>query len=243
MNAIRIAMWSGPRNISTAMMRAWGSRPQTIVCDEPFYAHYLAETGLAHPGRDEVIAAHETDWHKVVEWLTGPLPADATVFYQKHMAHHFLPHMRGDWLNRLSHAFLIRDPAAMLVSLDRVYPDPTATDTGLPQQLALFEHQREQSGVAPPVIDARDVLKDPRRMLHALCTSLDLEFNESMLSWEPGARASDGVWAKFWYDAVNESTGFMPYREKHIDVPARLDHVLSEIQPIYDQLYSERLRP
>src|SRR5436190_9738229 len=155
---VRIAMWSGPRNISTAMMRSWGNRPDTFVCDEPLYAHYLQKTGYDHPGADEVIASHEPDWKKVVEWLTGPVPGGKPVFYQKHMAHHLLPEIERDWLASLTHAFLIRDPREMLLSLVKVMPHPAALDTGLPQQLELFRSVRAATGHTPPVIDARDVL-------------------------------------------------------------------------------------
>src|SRR5688572_18712403 len=130
---LRIAMWSGPRNISTAMMRSWGNRPDTIVCDEPLYAHYLQQTQLPHPGSTEVIEHHESDWRKVVQWLTGPLPPGKSIFYQKHMSHHLLPNIELDWIAQLSNCFLIRDPKEMLASLVEFIPQPTLADTGLPQ--------------------------------------------------------------------------------------------------------------
>ncbi len=159
---IRIAMWSGPRNISTALMRSWGNRPDTFVCDEPLYAHYLQQTRLDHPGADEVIVHHESDWRKVINGLLGPVPGGDAIFYQKQMAHHLLPQIDRGWLDRVTNAFLIREPREMLTSLAKILPSPRLEDTGLPQQVEIFERVREQTGRVPPVIDARDVLKDPR---------------------------------------------------------------------------------
>lgn len=238
---VRIAMWSGPRNISTALMRAWEARGDTAVVDEPFYAHYLAETGVDHPGREEVIEVHETDWRTVAATLTGPAPGGKAVFYQKHMAHHLLPGMEGEWLDRLAHAFLIRDPREMLTSLIRVTPDPTLADTGLPQQVDLFVRMRGRTGRTPPVIDARDVLEDPPGVLARLCEAVGVPWTDRMLAWEPGRRETDGVWARHWYDAVERSTGFRPYRPKDATVPERLDDVLEASESAYATLHAHRL--
>jgi hypothetical protein len=241
----RIAMWSGPRNISTAMMRAWENRPDTFVTDEPFYAHYLAATGLDHPGREEVIASQEQDWRKVAARLTGEVPDGKHVWYQKHMAHHLLPDMEreGEWLSSLEPCFLIRDPAEMLTSLLHFLPEPTLADTGLPQQVALFERVSARTGRTPPVLDARDVLTDPEAMLRRLCAELDLPFTEAMLSWPPGRRPTDGVWAKHWYAAVEQTTTFQPYRPKHDPFPSHLRALLADCTPLYDQLHALRLSP
>jgi hypothetical protein len=236
-------MWSGPRNISTALMRSWGSRSDTVVHDEPLYAHYLQATGRAHPGREEVIAHGETDWQRVVDRLTGPIPDRASIDYQKHMAHHLLPEMNLDWVHKLRNAFLIRDPREMLTSLVEVLPDPTLSDTGLPQQWALFQRLHQERGQPPPVIVARDVLENPEPMLRTLCDALGVPFRPSMLSWESGPREADGVWAKHWYDAVYDSTGFQPYQPKDEPVPDRLQDLHEECQTIYDPLYDHRLRP
>lgn len=238
---IRIAMWSGPRNISTAMMRSWGHRSDTFVCDEPFYAYYLLRTGLEHPGRDEVIAHHETDCRRIISWLTGPIPEGRRIFYQKHMAHHLLPEMDRGWLAGLRHALLIRHPAEMLTSLTKFIPEPCVEHTGLPQQLEILELIRRQTGAAPPIVDARDVLENPRRMLGLLCEALDVEFTDAMLSWPAGRRETDGVWAKHWYAAVEKSTGFEPYHPKHEDVPLTLRPLLDECMKRYDQLHARRL--
>ncbi len=239
---IRIATWSGPRNISTALMRSWDSRSDTVVCDEPFYAHFLKTTGRDHPGRQEVLVHHEADWKKVAAWLTGPIPDGKTVFYQKHMAHHFLPNMDGDWLDALSHVFLIRDPREMLTSLVKVIPHPTLEDTGLPQQRALFERLGKQQVGPPPVLDARDVLENPRAMLAALCQRLEVPFQDAMLAWKPGRRPTDGVWAKYWYASVERSTGFHAYQPKPDVVPSHLEDVYAEAQTLYEKLYAYRLQ-
>lgn len=239
---IRIAMWSGPRNISTAMMRAWGNRLDTSVCDEPLYAHYLLKTGLPHPGRDEVIAHHETDWRKVVDWLKGPVPGNRPIFYQKHMAHHLLPNIDRNWLGAMRHALLIRNPADMLTSLIKFIPEPRVEDTGLPQQMEILKIVRNATGMAPPIIDSRDVLTDPRHMLARLCLALGVEFTDAMLTWPPGRRDTDGIWARHWYAAVEKSTGFQPYREKLERVPDRLAPVLGDCLHLYEELYDMRLR-
>jgi hypothetical protein len=236
-------MWSGPRNISTALLRSWGNRPDTAVCDEPLYAHYLLATGIDHPGASEVIAHQENDWRKVVAALTGPVPDGRAIYYQKHMAHHLLPQISRDWLGALTHAFLIRQPREMITSLAKVLPNPTLADTGLPQQREIFDWVRERTGDVPPVIDARDVLEDPREMLTLLCGRLGVPFDEAMLHWPPGPRPTDGIWAKYWYDAVERSTTFAPYRPKDEPVPAHLGDLLDRCLEIYDVLHRRRIVP
>lgn len=238
----RIAMWSGPRNISTAMMRSFGSRPDTAVSDEPLYAHYLKVTGIPHPGRDDVLARHEPDWRKVTATLAGPVPDGRTIWYQKHMAHHLLPMIGRDWLDALTHAFLIREPDEMLASLVRTYPQAGLADTGLLQQCEIFDRVADRLGRAPPVVLASDVLKDPRGMLTKLCAALAIPFLPQMLSWEPGRRASDGVWAPHWYAVVEASTGFEPWRDRRVDTPPALQPLRDECRPWYEKLYALRLR-
>jgi hypothetical protein len=237
----RIAMWSGPRNISTALLRSWGNRPDTVVCDEPLYAHYLLKTGVAHPGADEVIRSQENDWRQVVAWLTGHVPEGKAVFYQKHMTHHLLPEIDRGWLDRVTNAFLIREPREVVTSFVRIAGTPRLEDTGYPQQLEIFEHVRRRIGRVPAVIDARDVLRDPPRLLRLLCAALDVDFTEAMLSWPPGPRETDGVWAKYWYDAVLKSTTFQPYRPKDDPVPPHLAGLLERAEEIYRQLHQHRL--
>jgi hypothetical protein len=240
-NPLRIAMWSGPRNISTAMMRAWGNRPDTAVCDEPLYAHYLQHTGLDHPGAAEVIAHHEPDWRKAVAGLVGPVPGGKAIFYQKHMAHHLLPHIGRDWLGGLTHAFLIRHPREMIASLAKILPDPTPGATGLPQQVEIFEWVRSRTGTTPPVVEARDVLRDPRRLLGLLCERLGVAFSEAMLAWPPGRRPTDGIWAEHWYQSVERTTSFQPDTPSPGPVPEHLDGLLAECSPYYEALHRHRL--
>ncbi|MGB0715770.1 MAG: aminotransferase class IV [Phycisphaerae bacterium] len=241
MDIKRIAMWSGPRNISTAMMRSWGNRADTLVCDEPLYAPYLLTHGFDHPGREEILAGHETDWRKVSAWLTGPVPDGRSIFYQKHMAHHLLPHIERDWLDELTHCFLIREPKEMLTSLLKKIDNPTLADTGLPQQIEIMEHCRAKHGVIPPIIDSKDVLQNPEGMLNRLCEALGVPFDPAMLSWEPGRRDTDGVWAPYWYDAVEASTGFGPYRAKDEDVPSAFAELLAAADACYEQLFADRI--
>ena len=238
---VRIAMWSGPRNISTAMMRAWENRPDTVVCDEPLYAHYLLATGLDHPGRDAVIASQPTDWRTVVADLTGPVPGGKAISYQKHMAHHLLPNIELDWLASLTNCFLIRNPREMLTSLIEFIPEPRVDDTGLPQQVQIFEMIRDQSGNVPPVLDSRDVLENPRGVLGNVCQMVGLEFRDEMLEWPPGFRETDGVWAKHWYAKVEHTTTFAPYRAKPDPVPKSLQGVLAECDALYERLYQYRI--
>lgn len=238
---MRIAMWSGPRNISTAMMRSWGNRPDTSVCDEPLYAHYLRATGVDHPGAAEVVARHETDWRIVVEGLTGPIPRGRAIWYQKHMAHHLLPDIDRGWLGDVTNCFLVRDPREMLTSLIKVLPDPALPETGLPQQVEIFRRERDRTGTTPPVLDARDVLENPRGVLGALCDHLGVPFDESMLAWPPGPRATDGVWAKHWYDAVEASSGFKPYRPKRDELPERHATLYEQCLTLYAELHRDRL--
>ena len=237
----RIAMWSGPRNISTALLRAWGNRPDTFVCDEPLYAHYLVKTGIQHPGADEVIRSQENDWRTVVGWLTDYVPPGKSIFYQKHMTHHLLPEIDRGWLNRVTNAFLIREPREVVTSFAKIAGTPRIEDTGFPQQLEIFNWVRTRTGRVPPVVDSRDVLEHPQRLLRLLCESLDVEFTDAMLSWPPGPRDTDGVWAKYWYDAVLKSTTFGPYKPKNEPVPPHLAGLLDETEEIYRQLYEHRL--
>jgi hypothetical protein len=228
---VRIAMWSGPRNLSTATMRAWENRPDTVVVDEPLYAYYLAATGIDHPGRDAVIASQPTDWRTVVATLTeAPLPEPATIEYQKHMTHHVLPDVDLGTLAPLRHAFLIRDPRRVLASYARVREQPTLEDLGLPQQVALF---RRFGG---PVVDSDDLLRDPETTLRRLCAALDVPFDAAMLSWPAGPRDSDGVWAPHWYASVEASTGFGPYRATPPDLPEHLHPLAETCRPYYDEL-------
>jgi Sulfotransferase domain len=234
---LRIAAWSGPRNISTALMRAWENRGDCAVSDEPLYAHYLAATGLPHPAAAEVIAAGDTDLARVVSALTqGPAPDGRSVWYQKHMAHHLLPGLPTDWVHDLHNVFLIRDPALVVASYLKSRADCTPADIGVLQQAALFDAVAHRLGRAPLVIDGERFLKAPEPQLRALCADCGVPFSERMLSWPPGPRASDGVWAPHWYAAVRASTGFEPWRQREPTLDDAGRRVAEACRPAYEML-------
>jgi hypothetical protein len=234
-DGIRLAVWSGPRNISTAMMRAWQNRPDTRVLDEPLYAYYLKQTGLNHPGREEVIAAGETSWQNVVAELTGRVDG---VLYQKHMTHHLIPELPRDWIARLTNILLIRDPAEVVASYLRSRADVVAEDIGLVQQTELYD----QLGADVPVIDAADFLRDPEGYLRWICTYVGIDYTDRMLHWPPGPRDSDGVWAPYWYKAVLESTGFEPYRPRTVALTGAAAEAAERSRPHYERLHEARVR-
>jgi len=240
---LRIAMWSGPRNISTAMMRAFENRPDTAVVDEPFYAAWLAVSGADHPMREQILVSQPIDRAEVAAMLVGPVPSGKAVFYQKHMAHHVTPKMDVGWMAHCRHAFLIRAPEEVLASYVVRRAAPTLEDIGFPQQASLFDREADRLGRPPPVIDARDVLEDPAGTLRALCETVGIPFLDAMLSWPSGPRDTDGVWAPAWYDAVERSTAFAPPRAPI--TPGDLDPALRSIaeaaRPIYERLAKHKL--
>jgi Sulfotransferase domain len=239
---LRLAMWSGPRNISTAMMRAWENRGDCAVSDEPLYAAYLAATGLDHPGREEIIAVGDTDPARVADALSlGPAPGGAPIWYQKHMSHHLLAGMDTGWVHRLVNVFLIRDPAEVVESYLKSRATVRPQDIGLLQQDALFDELSDRLGNAPTVIDADDFLKAPAAYLRTLCGQLGIAFTERMLAWPPGRRASDGVWAPYWYDAVWRSTGFEPWRPRSPRLEGEGLAAAEACRPAYERLRAGRL--
>lgn len=238
-------MWSGPRNISTAMMRSWENRPDCHVSDEPLYAAWLSLSGAAHPAREEVIAAGEADWQVVVRQLTrGPVPGGCPIWYQKHMCHHLHDSIPLDWIAELANVLLIRRPDEVVASYVRARgtDDIVAEDVGLPQQVMLFDWLERSTGLAPPVIDSADFLAAPGDHLQALCRWLGVEFRPQMLAWPAGPRATDGVWAKYWYDSVWRSTGFVAPEPRTIDLQGRAAEVAESCRPLYRRLYQHRLR-
>ena len=238
---VRIAMWSGPRNISTAMMRSWGNRGDTFVIDEPFYAFYLRATGKPHPCADEVIASGETDWRKIIVQLTGPIPNGKRISFQKQMAHHLLSEVDREWLGAVTNCFLIRDPREVIASYIKKREDPTLSELGFTQQVEIFDFVRTRTNSVPPVVDAKDVLENPERMLRLLCEAIEIEFSDSMLSWPAGLRETDGIWARHWYAEVAKTTSFQPYHPSHARVPARLQEIHDRCLEHYKKLYEYRL--
>lgn len=222
---VRIAMWSGPRNISTAMMRSFGSRADCAVSDEPFYGFYLNATGIRHPMRDAIVDGMECDFASVAESLCGPAPGGARVWYQKHMTHHMIDGVDLTWTRACRNAFLIRDPRRVVASYATKRENPTDDDIGIKRQVAIFDQVAELTGTRPPVICSADILADPQSALRALCAALDIPFDPAMLAWTPGRRATDGVWAEHWYASVEASTGF----QSPSGVPAPMDAALERL--------------
>jgi hypothetical protein len=240
-STVRIALWSGPRNISTALMYAFAQRADTTVVDEPLYAHYLASTDAHtyHPGAAEVLASQDRDWRKVVQqvWLG---PYDTPMVFFKSMTHH-LVNLEWDFLLTLSNVILTRDPRDMLPSYARQVSQPTLQDTGYAAHLRLLEYL-EQHDQTPPILDAQMVLQQPRSVLRQLCEQLAIPFDEAMLQWDAGPRPEDGVWAKYWYASVHRSTGFQPYTPQTTPFPAHLQPLLEACQPLYARLLARALR-
>jgi Sulfotransferase domain len=240
--SIRIAMWSGPRNISTAMMRAWGNREDTIVIDEPFYAYYLKVTGMEHPAAEEVIATGETDWRKIIAHLTGSIGNAKRIFFQKQMTHHLLPEIDREWLGTVTNCFLIRDSREVINSYIKKREDPALEDLGFVQQAEIFDFVQTRTNTIPPVIDAKDVLQDPERTLRRLCEAVGVNFSKSMLSWPPGLRDTDGIWARHWYGEVAKTTSFQPYRPTQHEVPERFRETYQRCRECYERLSAYRLQ-
>jgi len=230
----RLAMWSGPRNLSTAMMRSWENRPDTEVLDEPLYAAYLASTGLDHPARDEIIAAGPSDFDTAIANCLAA-PHDHEISYQKHMAHHLLPHVDRQWLGEFRNCLLLRDPRRVLASYSKVRADVTLEDIGIPQQVELLEH-------CELVVDSYDFLREPLGHQVEICRRLGVPFDAAMLRWPGGPRATDGVWASHWYASVESSTGF---GDPPTDDPPQLTGVLADVAAeaidVYEQLRRHRL--
>lgn len=240
-DAVRVAVWSGPRNISTAMMRSFENRSDTVVVDEPLYAAYLARTGIDHPMREEVLTSQPTDLAAAVAALDAPLPAGRRVHYAKHMAHHVSRDMDLRWTLRFSNVLLIRDPDEVVASYVRARETCAPDDIGLPQQGWLLKLWDEH-GADVPVVDAADFLRAPEPHLRWLCDWLGIPFSERMLSWPAGPRPSDGVWAPHWYAAVQASTGFAPWRARETSLSAQETAVVDACRPVYAALHARRVR-
>ena len=239
---MKIAMWSGPRNLSTAMMYSFAARGDCAVVDEPFYAAYLAQTGITHPMNAEILASQPNDAAQVAAALTGSNPAGKPHFYQKHMTHHMLPGMDLGWMAQCENVFLIRHPARVIASYARKREGPSLSDIGFPQQAALFEREAQRLGRAPIVIDSFDIRANPGAMLARLCAALGLPYTDKMLHWPLGGHADDGVWAAHWYGAVHRSTGFEEAEGPLPALPAEYDALLAAALPLYEALYSYRAK-
>jgi hypothetical protein len=235
-------MWSGPRNISTAMMRSFEARGDSAVTDEPFYAAYLHRSGIDHPMRDAVIASQSLEPSEVAAMLTGPIPGGKPIWYQKHMTLHMIEGVDRHWMAQVRNAFLIREPAAVLASYAAKRADVTLADIGFVQQRELFDQEADRLGAPPPVVDSADILNDPDRTLGLLCEALQIPYTRTMLQWPRGRRATDGVWAPAWYAAVEDSTGFAaPALKKVPALSTYHQRLADQAQPHYDLLAQYRL--
>ncbi len=235
-------MWSGPRNISTAMMRSWGSRSDTFVIDEPYYAYYLSQNDLEHPGRDEVISEGELDSDKVSQGLVNDTKDSCSIYYQKHITHHLLDSIDREWMKSVINCFLIRDPKDMIISYSKVHPNLNMHLLGLEEQNEIFEYVKNITGEIPPIVDAKDVLLNPRNILSKLCGNIGITFSEEMLSWSRGPRDTDGNWGKYWYKNVMNSTGFNEYKSKKEDVPKEYEQLYQKCYILYKKLHRLRLK-
>ena len=240
---LHIAMWSGPRNLSTAMMRSFGSRSDTFVSDEPFYGSFLKQTGADHPMRDETIGVMDCDWQSVMGKLRGEAPTGSPVWYQKHMWHHMTGPIGYKDFEGFTHAFLIREPERMIASYLHKRESAAFESFGLDRQAEFFEREADRLGHAPPVVDANDVLADPQAVLSALCAALEISWDPAMLSWDSGRRETDGPWAPHWYGAVEKSTGFGPPETQSVDLPDAARCLADRCRPYYARLAGFRLKP
>ncbi len=235
MNTTRISLWSGPRNISTALMYSFAQRADTLVFDEPLYGYYLEHSPAKtyHPGADEIIASMDTNGQNVVDMMCGP--HDKPVAFFKNMTHHILPELDLSFLKNLVNVILTRDPVEMIPSFAKVIDQPKISDIGYAQHVELLE-KMEEMGIKPIVLDSKQVLLTPKSTLSNLCDRIGIPFDEHMLHWQPGARPEDGIWAKYWYSNVHESVGFQPYKPKETPFPDHLKPLLEECIPYYEKL-------
>lgn len=240
-NHIRIAMWSGPRNISTAMMRSFENRDDAVVIDEPFYAYYLSQTGLDHPGREKVLKSQSTNWNHVVNLINGNIPNEKMIWYQKHMVHHIIDDEDIEWVRSFNNFFLIRHPQEVIISYLKQSKIEGINDLGFLHQMNLFKKIKKITGDYPIVFDAKDILSDPKKYLRKMCEYLNISFSNKMLSWPKGRRGTDGVWSLYWYKNVIESTSFKPYIASNEQVPKDYNNLLEECLPYYNYLNSFKI--
>lgn len=238
---MHIAMWSGPRNLSTAMMYSFSARGDCAVWDEPFYGVYLQQTGLEHPMFEAIVSQTETNTERVIERCLEPAPDNKPHYYQKHMTHHMLDSIDRSWVTQLTNVFLIRHPARVIASYTAKRENPTLNDIGFMQQADLFHEFSDRLGDAPIVIDGTDIRAAPERALRALCEAIGLDFTERMLSWPAGGIVEDGPWAPHWYNAIHNSTGFAGAESDLPKLNAAQQHLLDQSLPHYEQLAKHKI--
>lgn len=241
MSVVRIAMWSGPRNLSTTMMRSFGSRADTSCWDEPFYAPWLINTGIQHPLREEIIAKYPSDPQEISLQLSSGKVA-TKIHYHKHITHHMLEHFPMDFLPACRSAFLIRDPARVIASYANKTEAVSLETIGLTQQEQIFDTVCEITNEIPPVIDTADLLRNPKKCLITLCNALEIEWDPAMLSWQAGPKEEDGIWGSHWYDKVWQSTGFGTLNENETTLSSELQEIYADALPIFERLASHKLK-
>ena len=234
-------MWSGPRNLSTALMRSFENRTDTVVIDEPFYAHFLKQTNLNHPGRNEIISTLDSNWDNIVLKITGPIPQNKLIWYQKHMAQHNLEGCDLNWIKSFHNCILIRDPKYVIPSYNKEYSLSDEKLLGYCQQLNLIRILEDEEGITPPIFDATDILEKPEQALKKICVSVGIRFSQKMLKWPKGKRKSDGIWAKYWYRNVENSSGFQPLKKKNIVIDKKLISLYDKCLADYNSMYDKRI--
>lgn len=243
MNKTILSIWSGPRNISTALMYSFAQRNDTLVIDEPLYAHYLRVTKdvIEHPGKANILASMEQDGNKVMHDLIHRDTTDKSLIFLKQMAHHLTQLDEATFLPHLKNVLLIRNPYRVIISFAKVIPNPSIRDVGIKRQYELYE-QLTQLGQDVPVLDSKAILLNPEGVLRKLCERIGVEFDKRMLHWQAGKRPEDGIWAKYWYKNVHQSTGFQPYKERTEVLADELIPLWEECKPYYDFLYEKAIR-
>ena len=234
-------MWSGPRNLSTALMRSFENRTDTAVIDEPFYAHFLKQTNLNHPGKNEIISTLDSNWDNIVLKITGPIPQNKPIWYQKHMAQHNLEGRDLNWIKNFHNCILIRDPKYVIPSYNKEYSLSDEKFLGYCQQLNLIRILEDEEGITPPIFDATDILEKPEQALKKICISVGISFSQKMLKWPKGKRKSDGIWAKYWYRNVENSSGFQPFQKKNIVIDKKLIPLYDKCLADYNSMYEKRI--
>ena len=232
-----IACWSGPRNISTALMRSWSSRKDTFVTDEPFYAYYLKETQKKHPMKEEIMKHYPSEYDEVVNYLLSKIPNKKNFWYQKHMAHHLIDFNKIDWIKKCHNCILVRHPRDVINSYTAKNSLKNIEELGYPQQYEIAKYLKKFDKRFI-VIDSEDLLKNPSKVLSNWCKSINIDFDKSMLSWEKGHHQNDGIWWKHWYDNVINTNGFQKYKKKDINIENQYDSIYNESMEYYNYLKS-----
>ena len=238
---MKIACWSGPRNISTALMRSWSSRIDTFVSDEPFYAYYLKEKKLKHPMYEEIINHYPNTYDEVVKSITGKIPQSKKIWYQKHMAHHLINLEDIEWIKGFHNCFLIRHPKDVINSYIKKNKFYHVDELGYPQQYGLIQYL-DSIKEKFIVIDSKILLKNPEKILNQWCNLVGIEFDKRMLKWKKGTHYSDGIWSKHWYNNVIKTNSFSNYGKKDINIPSKYKNIYEDALDIYNKIYSVAIK-